>query len=230
MRFWLERGAAGFRVDMAFSLVKNDGGRRETKRFWQEIRAWLDSDYPEAALVSEWGRPAEALQGRRLRAQRGAHPMQWDAEGPNAGFSSAPPEALYLPLDPRPDRPSVAGQADDPGSLLNQVRALIALSKQHPAVCAGAEFSVLYAEAGQYPLVYERRAPRTATPGAGRAGADRLVVAINPSGRPVQVELPDGLSQVAPVTLYGADGVFSAATTGWSLSMPAVSAGVYRVS
>ena len=55
-------------------------------------------------------------------------------------------------------------------------------------------------------------------------------MAINPSGRPVQVELPDGLSQVAFVTLYGADGVFSAATTGWSLSMPAVSAGVYRVS
>ena len=30
MRFWLERGAAGFRVDMAGSLVKNDPGRRET--------------------------------------------------------------------------------------------------------------------------------------------------------------------------------------------------------
>jgi hypothetical protein len=113
---------------------------------------------------------------------------------------------------------------------LNQVRALSALRKQHSALCAEAEISVLYAETGRYPLAYERRAPPTATPGAGGASADRLVVAINPTGRPVQVELPDGLSRVAPVTLlYGADGVFSAATSGWSLSMPAVSAGVYRV-
>ncbi len=60
MRFWLDRGADGFRVDMADSLVKNDGGPGEkpaTSEIWQEIRAMLDSEYPDAVLVSEWANP-----------------------------------------------------------------------------------------------------------------------------------------------------------------------------
>jgi hypothetical protein len=36
-------------------------------------------------------------------------PMQWD-DGPNAGFSTADPSRLYLPVDPDPTRPTVAAQ------------------------------------------------------------------------------------------------------------------------
>jgi len=61
--------------------------------------------------------------------------MQWD-ESPNAGFSQAPVEKLYLPVDRQPGCPSVAGQEADPASLLNQVRRLVELRKQHPALCA----------------------------------------------------------------------------------------------
>jgi glycosidase len=61
MRHWLERGASGFRVDMAGSLVKADPGLRETSRVWQEIRAWLDKEFPETCLISEWGNPAQAI-------------------------------------------------------------------------------------------------------------------------------------------------------------------------
>ncbi len=61
MRFWLEKGASGFRVDMAGSLVKADPGERETIKLWQEIRQWLDQEFPEAALVSEWGQPSRAI-------------------------------------------------------------------------------------------------------------------------------------------------------------------------
>lgn len=60
MRFWLERGADGFRVDMADSLVKNDGDQSEkpaTSEVWQDIRAMLDEEYPDAVLVSEWANP-----------------------------------------------------------------------------------------------------------------------------------------------------------------------------
>jgi glycosidase len=63
MRFWLEKGASGFRVDMAFSLVKNDPDRKATQGVWQEIRAWLDQDFPEAFLVSEWGNPSQSIPG-----------------------------------------------------------------------------------------------------------------------------------------------------------------------
>jgi maltose alpha-D-glucosyltransferase/alpha-amylase len=61
MRYWLDLGASGFRVDMAGSLVKSDPGQVETARFWREIRTWLDSEYPEAVLVSEWSNPTVSV-------------------------------------------------------------------------------------------------------------------------------------------------------------------------
>ncbi|MCH5162431.1 MAG: glycosylase [Clostridiales bacterium] len=60
MRFWLDRGADGFRVDMADSLVKNDGDWGEkpaTSELWQDVRAMLDKEYPDAVLISEWSNP-----------------------------------------------------------------------------------------------------------------------------------------------------------------------------
>jgi maltose alpha-D-glucosyltransferase/alpha-amylase len=61
IQFWLDMGADGFRVDMAASLVKDDPGSRATIQLWREIRAWLDEKFPEAVLISEWGRPDRAL-------------------------------------------------------------------------------------------------------------------------------------------------------------------------
>jgi maltose alpha-D-glucosyltransferase/alpha-amylase len=61
MDFWLRKGAAGFRVDMAYSLVKNDPGHEKTIELWREIRRWLDRRHPEAVLISEWGNPSEAI-------------------------------------------------------------------------------------------------------------------------------------------------------------------------
>lgn len=62
MRFWLDKGCDGFRVDMADSLVKNDDEKKTgTCRIWKEIRKMLDESYPEAALVSEWNRPELAI-------------------------------------------------------------------------------------------------------------------------------------------------------------------------
>ena len=54
MRFWLDRGCDGFRVDMADSLVKNDDEKIATASLWRRARAMLDKDYPEAMMVSEW--------------------------------------------------------------------------------------------------------------------------------------------------------------------------------
>jgi len=57
MDYWLGTGIAGFRVDMASSLVKDDPGKRETAALWQELRGWLDHAHPQAALFSEWAQP-----------------------------------------------------------------------------------------------------------------------------------------------------------------------------
>lgn len=63
MRFWLGMGCDGFRVDMAGSLVKLDEDGKGTIKLWQNVREFLDAEFPEAAMVSEWGEPDKSLQG-----------------------------------------------------------------------------------------------------------------------------------------------------------------------
>lgn len=63
MRFWLDMGCDGFRVDMAGSLVKNDEDGKGNIALWRRFRAFLDSEYPEAVLVSEWSEPDKAIAG-----------------------------------------------------------------------------------------------------------------------------------------------------------------------
>lgn len=61
MRFWLRMGCDGFRVDMAGSLVKNDPEGEGTIALWQDFREFLDREFPNAAMVSEWGMPDRSL-------------------------------------------------------------------------------------------------------------------------------------------------------------------------
>lgn len=69
MRFWLDHGCDGFRVDMADSLVKNDDEKKSaTCAIWRNIRRMLDQEYPEAVLVSEWSNPEQALNSAGFHA------------------------------------------------------------------------------------------------------------------------------------------------------------------
>ena len=138
-------------------------------------------------------------------------PMQWDGST-NAGFSAAPEDALYLPLDPADDRPTVAAQRDDPDSLYNTVQRLIALRHAHPALRAEAPVTFLYAEDHAYPLVYRRD-----------ADAESLVVAINPSDAAVSCPLAQ-----MPANIVHAVGDAAAWRDG-TLTVPAASATVLRV-
>ncbi len=62
MRFWLDHGCDGFRVDMADSLVKEDDENKSaTGAVWKNIRQMLDDEYPDAVLISEWSNPRQAL-------------------------------------------------------------------------------------------------------------------------------------------------------------------------
>ena len=51
MRFWLDHGCDGFRVDMAASLVKHDDEQKSgTSAIWRNVREMLDREYPEATM------------------------------------------------------------------------------------------------------------------------------------------------------------------------------------
>ena len=114
-------------------------------------------------------------------------PMQWDAS-PNAGFSAAPAESLYLPIDPDPERPTVAGQRADKDSLLHTVRDLVALRRAHPELGPGGSLEVLHAG---YPLAYLR--------------GGRFLVVVNPSDR--TRALPHGRPELAAATAVRHTGV-----------------------
>ena len=295
MRFWLDHGCDGFRVDMAMSLVKYDDEQKSgTCAIWKNVREMLDAEYPDAAIVSEWGRPDLSLPagfdadfilndphthysqllrdydrpvdntwfrkdapdrdinryldiylpwyeatkdvghismptcnhdtirpsyrldteelklvyaflftmpgvpflyygdeiGMRyldLPSKEGGYyrtgsrtPMQWDGTK-NLGFSTGCADALYLPVDPAGDAPTVEDQEADPDSLLNAVKAILALRHAEADLQADADFEPLCAEKDK-PFVYRRGS---------------MVLAVNPSGQALSAKAPvSGRSQV----------------------------------
>lgn len=278
MRFWLDMGCDGFRIDMAGSLVKNDEDGKGTIALWQQIRTFLDREYPEAAIISEWGEPDKSLTGgfhmdfllhfgpshyndlfrcaepyfssrgkgriadfiqlytenRKKTGGRGLicipsgnhdmdrlsrtlsaaemkiafafllsmpgapfiyygdeigmryvenltsveggygrtgsrSPMQWD-DSVNSGFSSAAPDALYIPIDPDPKRPTAAVQMTDTDSLYNEVKKLICLRMAHKALQSKGDIRFIDMGNSQYPLCYIRSEEE-----------EQILVVINPS-------------------------------------------------
>lgn len=61
IKYYLELGIDGYRVDMADSLVKGEDDKECTIDLWQKIFADIRKDYPNAYFVSEWSNPSRAL-------------------------------------------------------------------------------------------------------------------------------------------------------------------------
>ena len=296
MRFWLSRGADGFRVDMADSLVKqDDDGKPFTIKTWQYIFSKIRPEFPQAAFVSEWGRPYESLKAgfdmdfyldwrwdgnpngynmllrntdtplchdndasyfnadsgtaisdfldqyvpqvrdaeryhglfnlitcnhdtlrtaqrltererklayatllmlpgapfiyygdelgmryRPLTSKEGGYtrtgsrtPMQWD-DGANLGFSQAAAEALYLPVDPAEDAPTVERAMANKDSLWHTIRSVLTLRADEPALHAYSGFDVLHGEGRAFAFSRSR-------------GDERIVIAVNPGQGTEQV-------------------------------------------
>ncbi len=312
MRFWLSKGCDGFRVDMAGSLVKNDPDGSANIALWQDFRVFIDEEFPEAALISEWGEPDKSLLGgfhmdfllhfgpshyndlfrcdepffsrrgkgsadlfvrtylenykktggrglicipsgnhdmdrlaRRLDAdemklafvfllsmpgapfiyygdeigmryvegltsKEGGYgrtgsrtPMQWD-DSPNAGFSDADEYELYLPLDQSAERPTVEGQLLSGGSLMREVKRLIALRMEHTALQS--EGRIVFISSG-YPLIYRRVDE-----------SENILVIINPSQKRFSLPL-----DISGEVIYSV-GIDSPDIRRGSVTMPAESA------
>lgn len=64
MKFWLSMGCDGFRVDMAGSLIKKDDEHStENIKLWNYFMDAIKTEYPDAAMVSEWGEPKKSIAG-----------------------------------------------------------------------------------------------------------------------------------------------------------------------
>ena len=302
MRFWLNMGCDGFRVDMADSLVKNeDGEKPETCKVWKNIRKMLDEEYPDAAIISEWCNPKVSIgagfhsdfyldhdtNGYRilfrnkdketgectavfskngkgditefldeylddlsetkgkgyisfitcnhdtprmtrmfnsleakiaysfiflmpgvpflyygdeigmsymegLNSKEGGYsrtgtrtPMQWD-NSINHGFSSAPSNMLYLPVDTSKNSVTVEDQLKDPDSILNTLKKVIAIRHENEELQSDGNFEVVYAEKNKYPFIFRR---------------GKFLIAVNPTEK----------EQTAPFDFSG-DCVFSIGT------------------
>lgn len=120
-------------------------------------------------------------------------PMQWDAS-PNAGFSTAAPEKLYLPLDPASDRPTVAVQETSPDSLLNFVRRLVSLRKTHPVLGTDASYEILNPKEQSYPMVCLRV-----------LDGEACVIALNPSAHRRTITLPFARRPADPILSHGCE-------------------------
>jgi len=289
--FWMDKGIDGFRVDMAFSLVKGDDqDKSATIALWKEMTAWYREKFPLGVLVAEWFDPKQSIEGgfdidfirpgellysagRRQAAPAGIYfskagtgnptswlqifkdqyagvadkgyisvptgnhdlqrmstternsnaelnvimtfmltqagipfiyygdeigmknlpglpsiegsmgrsssrtPMQWD-DGVNAGFSTAPADKLYLPLDPDPNRPTAAKQQSDPNSVLNFVRKLLKLRASSSALGNNGKWELLSDLNQPYPMVYMRT-----------YGNEKYIVALNPSDKKVEAKI-----------------------------------------
>ena len=293
MRFWLSMGCDGFRVDMAASLVKNDENGKGTIALWKKVRKFLDEEFPEAAMVSEWGEPDKSLEGgfhmdfllhfgpshyndlfrcdnpyfskagngnvmefvgkyvenyektggkglicipssnhdmdrlsrkfdtdelklcfgfilsmpgapfiyygdeigmkylEGLKSVEGGYgrtgsrsPMQWD-DTANAGFSAASPEKLYIKIDPDKNRPTAKKAMADENSLYNEIKKLIEIRQETPALQSNGKIKFVYAKENAYPLAYIRSAEN-----------ERILVVINPSDRQCGFEIDESAKKV----------------------------------
>lgn len=106
-------------------------------------------------------------------------PMQWD-DSPNGGFSTADPSRLRLPAIDDPvygyQKVNVAAAEADPDSLLNWLRGMIKLRKQHPVFGAGK--LTMLTPANKKILAYMRE-------GFG----DKVLALVNFSAEPQEIEV-----------------------------------------
>jgi maltose alpha-D-glucosyltransferase/alpha-amylase len=147
----------------------------------------------------------------------GRTPMQW-TPGKNLGFSTAPPENLYLPVDSAADAPNVEEQEKDQGSLLNSVRRLIQLKKTEPSFAAYAEFVPVYARENTYPFIFARA-----------AGKETILAVFNPAERTETAAFNMNIDATGFKLLAGSNIEISCDNGSYSVTIPGITYAIYKL-
>jgi alpha-glucosidase len=144
----------------------------------------MDVPIPVEKEQDPWGKRVPGL-GRDPQRT----PMQWTA-GPSAGFSAADPQALWLLLSPEYQATNVAVELNDPGSILNLYRSLLAYRRSHLSLQAG-DYQPLDGMPESV-FAYLRRAH----------GFPGVLVLMNFAAQAVQVQLPGRWSGRLALSTY----------------------------
>ena len=125
-------------------------------------------------------------------------PMQWSS-GENMGFSTAPADKLYLPVDPAEGAANVEAAEADQNSLLNTVKSLTELRHSQADLLDKSNLEII----SRKPLVYKR---------------GNLILAVNPKNTATQsrklTELTEDSKVIYSIAINGtqpdiADGVIT---------------------
>ena len=116
-----------------------------------------------------WGHAVDYLSRDGART-----PMQW-TPGPNAGFSTLP-SAPWLPVEDEFRRLNVETELEDPGSLLNLYRRLVALRRQSTALRRGSYLT--HPASTESVLVYRRESDEETMTVALNFGDDEAKVSL----------------------------------------------------
>lgn len=111
-------------------------------------------------------------------------PMQWD-NSENAGFSSAPSDKLYIPIDPDTARPTVKAQMSDEDSLRNEIKKLIEIRQSYKPLQSLGEIDFISDGAPGKPLVYVRS-----------LDGEKILVVINPSNEETEITVDQSVSKI----------------------------------
>lgn len=133
-----------------------------------------------------------SVEGSREERSGTRTPMQWD-NSPSAGFSSARPDNLFLPVFTDNGRLTVESQENDPSSVLNHTRELIRLRHAYPVLANAGDWVTVSDSARPYPWIYTRS-----------DGNDTFMVILNPGEKKASatIELPD-IVKVSPIISSG---------------------------
>jgi oligo-1,6-glucosidase len=133
--------------------------------------------------------PAQVMEQIYRKGRDNARtPMQWD-DSPSAGFTSGKP---WIDVNPNYCRINAAAQENDPDSVLNYYRRLIALRKAYPILSQG-DWEMLLED---HPAVFAYRR---------RYEGQELLTLLNFTGQDADVTLPPEVSAAGKRLLIGSD-------------------------
>jgi maltose alpha-D-glucosyltransferase/alpha-amylase len=147
----------------------------------------------------------------------GRTPMQWSS-GKNMGFSEGEPENLYLPVDTAPNSPNVEDDENNSNSLLNNVRSLIKMKKQQPALAAYAEFVPVYAKENKYPFIIARAADE-----------DVILAIFNPADRPADASFKLNIAADGFKLIKGTESEISVENNNYKLNIAPRAYSIYKL-